>query len=148
MSFKSSLNNRKFNKSKLSIAVSTAMVSLMLGSSLSLNAAEQDDADAENVIVVTGIKGSFEQFSSMGMLRFSDQKISNSREAMMAFQSYIEFLDLLHIEMLNRGVFFISRGMFILSTPMGEKEIDKTAKIFGETLQFLKPVAVETGLSR
>ena len=59
----------------------------------------------------------------------------------MALSSYKEFLDLLHLEMMNRGVFFMPRGMFILSTPMTEREIDITIAAFGESLALLKPLA-------
>jgi len=96
-------------------------------------------------ITRAGIPGSYDGIGGIGMLRFTDQKVSNSKEAMMAFPSYMEFLDLVHLEMMNRGVFFMNRGMFILSTPMTELEIDKTVAAFGETLELLKPLANKTG---
>jgi glutamate-1-semialdehyde 2,1-aminomutase len=50
---------------------------------------------------------------------------------------------LLHLEMMNRGIFAASRGMFVVSTPMTEKEIDKAIKVFESSLKILKPYAAE-----
>ncbi|MCP4121023.1 MAG: hypothetical protein GY751_04660 [Bacteroidetes bacterium] len=92
-------------------------------------------------IADVGVVGKYESLDSVGMLRFVDYTISNSKEAVMAMGSYMEFLDLLHLEMMNRGVFFMQRGMFNLSTPMTMDEIDKAVNAFGEALTFLKPLA-------
>ncbi|MBW2061344.1 MAG: hypothetical protein JRI95_07235 [Deltaproteobacteria bacterium] len=35
------------------------------------------------------------------------------------------------------------RGMFVISTPMTEKEIDKAVKAFESSLEVLKPYAAE-----
>jgi glutamate-1-semialdehyde 2,1-aminomutase len=50
---------------------------------------------------------------------------------------------LLHLEMMNRGIFSASRGMFVVSTPMAEKEIDRAIKVFESSLKILKPYAAE-----
>ena len=47
----------------------------------------------------------------------------------------------LHLEMLNRGIYFLHRGMFTVSTPMTEEVIDKAVGIFEASLQLLKPLA-------
>ena len=46
---------------------------------------------------------------------------------------------LVHLEMMNRGVYAARRGMFALSTPMTPADIDKAVAAFRETLAMLKP---------
>ena len=57
--------------------------------------------------------------------------------------SAVEVMKLSHCEMMNRGIFSAPRGMFAISTPMTEKEIDKTIRKFEETLKMLKPCVAE-----
>lgn len=45
------------------------------------------------------------------------------------------FTDRVHREMLNRGVLMMSRGAFVISTPMREAEIDHTIGALAESLQ-------------
>lgn len=47
---------------------------------------------------------------------------------------------LLHLEMLNRGIYYAGRGMFAVSTPMGDAEIDRAVGAFDGALEKLKPV--------
>jgi glutamate-1-semialdehyde 2,1-aminomutase len=55
-----------------------------------------------------------------------------------------ELAGLFHLEMLNRGVFSAPRGMFVLSTPMTESEIDTVIEAFSRTLALLKPYITHT----
>jgi glutamate-1-semialdehyde 2,1-aminomutase len=50
---------------------------------------------------------------------------------------------LLHIEMINRGVFSAPRGQYALTTPMTETEIDRVIEAFIGTLETLKPLIAE-----
>ena len=45
---------------------------------------------------------------------------------------------LLHLELINRGIFSSSRGLLILSTPMAEAEIEQLLTTFDETLDTLQ----------
>jgi glutamate-1-semialdehyde aminotransferase len=51
---------------------------------------------------------------------------------------------LLHLEMLSRGIYYARRGMFVLSTPMTEREIDRAIEAFGASLKVLRPLVAET----
>lgn len=51
---------------------------------------------------------------------------------------------LLNLELINRGVFSTHRGMFCLSTPMTEREVDTAIDAFGGALQVLRPYIVDT----
>jgi hypothetical protein len=44
---------------------------------------------------------------------------------------------------MNRGIFCATRGLFSISTPMTEKEVDQAITAVGETLQLLKPHAAQ-----
>jgi hypothetical protein len=44
---------------------------------------------------------------------------------------------------MNRGIFCATRGLFSVSTPMTEAEIDRAAEAVAGTLQLLKPHAAE-----
>jgi len=48
---------------------------------------------------------------------------------------------ILLLDMLNRGIFSAPRGMFVISTPMTEKEVDKAVRAFETSLKLLKPYA-------
>ena len=49
----------------------------------------------------------------------------------------IELMQCLHIDMLNQGVFFLNRGMFVVSTPMNEEIIDQTVNVFTKSIERL-----------
>jgi hypothetical protein len=51
---------------------------------------------------------------------------------------------LLHLELMNHGVYSARRGMFCLSTPMTPGDIDKAVVSFRETLTILKPYIADT----
>lgn len=44
-------------------------------------------------------------------------------------------IEILHIKLLNRGVFIAPRGLMNLSTVMTKKDIEETANIFNDTLK-------------
>jgi glutamate-1-semialdehyde 2,1-aminomutase len=50
---------------------------------------------------------------------------------------------LVHLEMMNRGIYSAGRGMFALSTPMTHRDIDKAVVSFREALSMLKPYIVD-----
>ncbi len=45
--------------------------------------------------------------------------------------------------MLNRGVYYASRGMYVISTPMDEPIVDKVIEEFEGALEMIKPYAAE-----
>ena len=50
---------------------------------------------------------------------------------------------LLHIEMINRGVFSAPRDQYELTTPMTETEMDRVVEAFTGALEMLKPLIQE-----
>jgi glutamate-1-semialdehyde 2,1-aminomutase len=50
-----------------------------------------------------------------------------------------ELSRLLHLELLNRGIFAAVRGMFCISTAMSDHEIDETLEAIDAALHLLRP---------
>ena len=53
-------------------------------------------------------------------------------------------LRLLHLQLANLGIHTAPRGMYIVSTPMSEKEVDRAIAAFEETLDLIKPGILES----
>jgi glutamate-1-semialdehyde 2,1-aminomutase len=90
-----------------------------------------------------GIKGQATGIGSMATVHWTDRVIGNARDAFMGVKSALELPKLFHLEMINRGIFSVSRNAFIISTPMTERDIDKALEAFEATLEVLKPYAAE-----
>jgi len=89
----------------------------------------------------TGVTGQVRGIGSLAMVYFSSKEIKTAKEVVLEVMQYGELLKFFHLEMMNRGIYFLHRGMFSLTTPMTESDINKTVKIFKETLEMLKPLA-------
>jgi len=90
-----------------------------------------------------GIKGRAIGLGSLVTVHWSTGEINNAKDGSMAKKSAGELPGLLHLEMMNRGIFTAPRNMYAVSTPMSEREIDEALKAFEETLYLLKPYAAE-----
>ncbi|MEN8210264.1 MAG: aspartate aminotransferase family protein [Thermodesulfobacteriota bacterium] len=88
-----------------------------------------------------GVIGRIRSIGSMAMLHFVNREIKTAKDVVLGFMEYGELMRFFHLEMMNRGIYFLHRGMFSLTTPMIEDEIHKTIKIFKETLEMIKPMA-------
>jgi glutamate-1-semialdehyde 2,1-aminomutase len=91
----------------------------------------------------TGIKGQSLGLGSLVMVHWTDGEIATPKDVILSIGAAAELPRLLHLEMMNRGVFSTSRGMYAISTPMTETEIDRTVEAFEATLQVLKPYAAK-----
>jgi len=89
----------------------------------------------------TGVTGQVRGIGSLAMVYFSSKEIKTAKEVVLEVMQYGELLKFFHLEMMNRGIYFLHRGMFSLTTPMTEADINRTTKIFKETLEMLKPLA-------
>ncbi len=72
---------------------------------------------------------------------FADKKMRNAREVVLNTMKSNELKKLFHIEMLNRGMYFVERGLFCISTPMDEMIIKSALKEYEESLALLKPIS-------
>ena len=50
-----------------------------------------------------------------------------------------DIMRLLHLTLMERGIFMARRGLFAISTPMMEKEINLTTKVIEDALSELRP---------
>ncbi|MBL7177328.1 MAG: aspartate aminotransferase family protein [Desulfobacteraceae bacterium] len=91
----------------------------------------------------TGLKGQCTGLGSLAVIHWRDGDITTARDAVEGMIKAKDMPMLLHLEMMNRGIFAASRGMFVVSTPMTEKEIDRAVKAFESSLKILKPYAAE-----
>jgi glutamate-1-semialdehyde 2,1-aminomutase len=98
-------------------------------------------AGLEKAFRTAGIAGRTRGQGSLVGIAFSEKPLATSRDVILAVAKTGELLHFLHLELLNRGIYFMSRGMFVVSTPMTETEIDQTIRVFGEALAVVKPLA-------
>lgn len=95
-----------------------------------------------------GLKGRVGGFGSMALVCFTEQPFNNAREAVLAIMPTLEMTQILHLELVNQGVYAIARGIigFTVSTPMDDQEVDLIASRFGRALEVIAPLAKELGL--
>ena len=76
-------------------------------------------------------------------IHWSNGKIRNARDAVAAQEKALDLPKLLHLEMMNRGIFSAPRCQYAISTPMSEKEIDVAVDVMGQSLEVVKPYVLE-----
>ena len=86
----------------------------------------------------TGLRGQVTGIGSLNQIHWCDTPLNNARESGRALKAVAELPGLLHLEMMNRGIYCAKRGMFVVSTPMKDEDIDRTAADFAEALAMLK----------
>jgi glutamate-1-semialdehyde 2,1-aminomutase len=90
-----------------------------------------------------GLRGQVTGIGSLNQVHWHDGPLINARDSVRALTAAKELPGLLHLEMMNRGIYSAKRGMIIISTPMTEGEIDKATVAFAGTLELLKPYIAE-----
>jgi glutamate-1-semialdehyde aminotransferase len=91
-----------------------------------------------------GIRGRAGGWGSLVGTIWSERELNNAKDVVLGFLDGGDLSAVLHWEMLNRGIFFASRGMYVVSTPMDEAIIDKVVEEFEGALQVIKPYLAET----
>jgi glutamate-1-semialdehyde 2,1-aminomutase len=92
---------------------------------------------------LTGIHGQVLGLGSVVVVVWRPGKNTTARHSVESVVSGGALPAFLHLEMLNRGIYFAGRGMFALSTPMTEREVDQAVEAFRRALEKLKPVVAE-----
>jgi glutamate-1-semialdehyde 2,1-aminomutase len=82
-------------------------------------------------------------YGSLQQIQWTDEPVITLRDAARAGQGIGRLRELLHLALLNRGVYTSNRGMFCISTPMAEGEIDFALAALQGALQSLKPYIAE-----
>ncbi|MEW5723219.1 MAG: aspartate aminotransferase family protein [Thermodesulfobacteriota bacterium] len=104
------------------------------------NLGKRLQAGFDRVFLDLGVSGWADGCGSLVGLRWGDRRPTTAREAALSMIASDEISKYIHLEMLNQGIYAASRGWFILSTPMGEAEIDQTVEAFRRALTGLKPL--------
>lgn len=68
-----------------------------------------------------------------------DDTVRNARDAAAAQERALELPRLLHLELMNQGIFSAPRCQFAISTPMSEAEIDAAVKALSQSLDTVRP---------
>jgi len=82
------------------------------------------------------IKGQVIGIGSLQNIHFSEKPMVDGKSAREANK---QLLHLFYLAMLQRGIFSASRGLYVMSTPMTQKEIDTAIKACDDSLTELKP---------
>lgn len=82
-------------------------------------------------------------YGSLQQIQWTDEPVITLRDAARAGQGTGRLRELLHLELLNRGVYTSNRGMFCISTPMGDAEIEFVLAALAGALHTLKPYIQE-----
>ena len=90
-----------------------------------------------------GILGYLGGRGSLMSLHLGEEKPLNAAEAARRAGTNKPLLRLLHLQLANIGIHSAPRGMYIVSTPMTEKEVDQAIGAFEETLEIVKPAVRE-----
>ncbi|MBK8021991.1 MAG: aspartate aminotransferase family protein [Chloroflexi bacterium] len=90
-----------------------------------------------------GITGQALGRGSLMQLHWTDKPIHAPREAALGYRAAPRLPELLHLELLNRGVHIGARGILCTSTPMQDADIDFTLEQFRGALSLLYPYVAE-----
>ncbi len=83
------------------------------------------------------IKGQVTGKGSLQNLHFSPVPVTDGKTSQQANDAAL--LHLLHLAVMERGIFMPGRGLFVVSTPMTEKEIDLAISAVDDVLSELRP---------
>jgi len=86
------------------------------------------------------VKGQVTGWGSLQNVHFSQVPVVDGKTAQNANK---DILHLLHLNLLKRGIFVPERGLFNISTPMTEKEIDTAVKAVDDSMSELRPYIEE-----
>ena len=97
----------------------------------------------DEAFVEAGIHGHTTGEGSLAYVHWTADKITSAADVVRWKQKAAELPRLLHMELLNRGIFAANRGLFNLSTPMTGKGIDQSLEAFCAALFTLKPYVAD-----
>ena len=100
---------------------------------------EQLSAGINAVFAALGIRAQCSGYGSLQQIQWTDAPLMTLQDAARASQGIGRLRELLHLALLNRGVFTSNRGMFCMSTPMTSAEIDFALAALDEALRELLP---------
>ena len=88
-----------------------------------------------------GIKGQLTGMGSLQAIHFTDKVLMDWKSSTREVNKDLQHL--FHLAMLERGIFTAARGLWVMSTPMTQREIDTAVKAVDDVLTELKPTIGE-----
>jgi glutamate-1-semialdehyde 2,1-aminomutase len=88
-----------------------------------------------------GLRGCGRGAGSIVQITWTEEEATASVPALLAMGRAADLPRLLHLELLNRGIFLAPRGLFSISTAMSEQEVAQAITAVADVLQFLRPHA-------
>ncbi len=86
-----------------------------------------------------GIRAQCLGYGSLQQIQWTDEPVVTLTDARRAGEDMSRLRELLHLELLNRGLYTSNRGMFSISTPMSDGEIELALAAVEGALGCLKP---------
>lgn len=86
-----------------------------------------------------GIRAQCLGYGSLLQIQWTDEPVVTLADARRAGEDTDKLRELLHLALLNRGVYTSNRGMFCTSTPMQDGEIDRALAALDDALALLQP---------
>jgi glutamate-1-semialdehyde 2,1-aminomutase len=97
--------------------------------------------DFSNVLEEVGIDSQVTGMGSLAQIHFTHEEVKDWRSAATA---RLDMRQILHLLLMNRGIFSTGRCSFSISTPMSEKEINEASKALRNCLLEMKPYIEKT----
>ena len=137
-------HNGTFNGNNVTMAAGLAtMKAYGAGEVAQINELGQRLKDGFNrAFQAAGVKARAAGLGSIIPIHWSESEIRTARDAVAAQEAARTLPKLLHMEMMNRGIFSAPRGQFTISTPMTAREIDTAVKVMAQSLKVVKPYMV------
>ncbi|MBW2367657.1 MAG: aspartate aminotransferase family protein [Deltaproteobacteria bacterium] len=91
-------------------------------------------------MAAAGVKGQVSGYGSVLFIWFFDKPAANGKQFALSVAGCHDFSKLMHLELLNRGVYCASKGFLLmsLSTPMDAAMADEIVEKFGEALAVVR----------
>jgi len=126
-----------FNGNPATVAAGIAALELLTEDAIALTNQLGDRlrTGLQGVIQTTEIDAQLTGVGSLVGIHFTREPIRNYRDALRAPRN---MLSVLHLSLLNRGMFIAPRGFLCTSTVMSESEVDELVGAFEDTLLALK----------
>jgi glutamate-1-semialdehyde 2,1-aminomutase len=134
-----------FNGNPLTMAAGIASVSALTPQAIEHinNLGTTFREGVEEAFIEAGIHGHATGEGSLAYVHWTDEAVTSAADVVRWKKKAAELPRLLHMEMLNLGIFSANRGMFNMSTPMGNKEIQQVLEAFRTALFGLKPYVAD-----
>ena len=97
------------------------------------------NAGIQGIFQSRGIRAQCLGYGSLQQIQWTDAPVKNLGDAQRASQDLGKLPQLFHLELLNRGVYCSTRGMFCIATPAGGADIDLALAAIDGAMDALHP---------